>query len=87
MIGCAVARLARDIPGIDVMLVDVDRSKAAVCGSLGVEYAHPDEAPLDRDIVDRHERLGGGAPVRPARRPATEGEIIEASWFGDRPCV
>jgi len=51
MIGCAVARLLRGIPGLDVVVVDVDRSKAAVCESIGVPYAHPEDAPLERDLV------------------------------------
>src|SRR5690606_9193323 len=51
MIGCAVARVARGIPGLAVTVVDVDRMKADVCGRLGVSYAHPDDAPRDQDIV------------------------------------
>jgi threonine dehydrogenase-like Zn-dependent dehydrogenase len=83
MIGCAVARLAREIPGADVMLVDVDRSKAEVCGRLGIEYAHPEEARLERDIVI--EASGSEEGLQFALEATeTEGEIIVASWFGDR---
>ena len=84
MIGCAVARLARGIPGVEVMVVDVDRSKAAVCGLLGVAYAHPDDAPLERDIVVDASGSEGGLQFA-LEATATEGEIIVASWFGDRP--
>ena len=84
MIGCAIARLMRDIPGIDVVVVDVDRSKAAVCGILGLDYAHPDDAPGDRDIVVDTSGSEEGLELA-LRSAATEGEIIEASWFGDRP--
>ena len=66
MIGCAIARLMRDIPGIDVVVVDVDRSKAAVCGILGLDYAHPDDAPARPGHRRRHERVGGRAGARPA---------------------
>ncbi len=83
MIGCAVARLARDIPGADVMVVDVDRSKAAVCGLLGVAYAHPDDAPGERDIVVDASGSEGGLQFA-LEATATEGEVIVASWFGDR---
>ena len=83
MIGCAIARLAREIPGVDVMLVDVDRAKAAVCQRLDVEYAHPEEARLDRDIVI--EASGSEEGLQFALEATeTEGEIIVASWFGDR---
>ncbi len=83
MIGCAVARLARDIPGVDVVLVDVDRSKAAICERLGIPYAHPDDAPADRDLIV--EASGSEAGLQLAlRTAATEGEIVVASWYGDR---
>jgi len=83
MIGCAVARLARGIPGVDVTLVDVDTAKADVCGRLGVAYAHPDEAPKDRDLVVHTSASGNGLQLA-METVATEGEIIEASWYGDR---
>ena len=84
MIGCAVARLARGIPGSDVVLVDVDRSKAAVCERLGVAYAHPEDAPLDRDLVVDASASEEGLRFALAAA-VTEGEVIVASWFGDRP--
>ncbi len=84
MIGCAVARLARSIPGIDVVVVDVDRSKAAVCAQLGVAYAHPGDAPADRDLVVDTSGSEEGLQLA-LESAATEGEVIEASWFGDRP--
>ena len=83
MIGCAVARLARGIPGIDVTVVDIDRSKEDVCARLGVGFAHPDDAPADRDIVI--DTSGAAAGLQLAiDTAAAEGEIIEAAWFGDR---
>nr|BFF09821.1 zinc-binding alcohol dehydrogenase [Microbacterium flavescens] len=84
MIGCAVARVARGIPGLDVTVVDVDRAKADVCGLLGVSYAHPDDAPRDQDIVVDTSGSGDGLQLA-IECAATEGDIVEASWFGDRP--
>ena len=84
MIGCAIARIARTIPGVEVSVVDVDRSKAAVCRQLDVPYAHPDDAPRDRDIIVDASGSEGGLQFA-LRASATEGEIIVASWFGDRP--
>ena len=83
MIGLAVARLARAIPGVDVNVVDVDRSKAHVCRSLGVEFAHPDDAPLERDIVVDASGSEQGLQFA-LQATVTEGEIVVASWFGDR---
>lgn len=83
MIGCAIARVAQGIPGVDVAVVDVDASKAAVCERLGVRFAVPDDAPDERDLVI--DTSGSQAGLQLAlRSAATEGEIIEASWFGDR---
>jgi threonine dehydrogenase-like Zn-dependent dehydrogenase len=83
MIGCAVARLLSGMPGVELALVDVDRSKEGVCAALGVRYAHPDDAPLERDLVIDTSGSEGGLQLA-LRSAAVEGEIIEASWFGDR---
>ncbi|MCW3493137.1 zinc-dependent alcohol dehydrogenase [Microbacterium sp. SSM24] len=84
MIGCAVARLAAGIPGADVVLVDVDPAKAEVAEGLGVAFAPPDGAPSDRDLVIHTSGSGEGLQLA-IDSVATEGEVIEASWFGDRP--
>src|SRR3954463_16221686 len=39
MVGCCVARLAAQLPGVHVTLVDVDRSRAPVAERLGVDFA------------------------------------------------
>ena len=83
MIGCAVARLLRGVPGVDLALVDVDRSKEAACTALGVRYAHPDDAPAERDLIIDTSGSEDGLQLA-LRSAAVEGEIIEASWFGDR---
>ena len=83
MIGCSVARLARGIPGVDVTVVDVDADKAEVCERLEVPFASPADAPRERDIVI--DTSGSEAGLQLAiDSAAIEGEIIEASWFGDR---
>ncbi|NLP83357.1 dehydrogenase [Microbacterium sp. CFH 90308] len=83
MIGCAVARLARGIPGVEVTVVDVDATKQEVCERLGVGYARPADAPRDRDLVIDTSGSDEGLQLA-IDTAATEGEIIEASWFGDR---
>ncbi|GAB2847084.1 zinc-binding alcohol dehydrogenase [Microbacterium insulae] len=83
MIGCAVARLARALPGTEVVLVDVDAARADVAAALGVAFAHPSDAPGDRDLVIDTSGSGDGLQLA-IETAATEGEIVEASWFGDR---
>ena len=84
LIGCAVARLVRGIPNLDVVLVDVDPAKEAVSAALGVPFALPDDAPGDRDLVIDTSGSADGLALA-IRTAAFEGEIVEASWFGDRP--
>jgi threonine dehydrogenase-like Zn-dependent dehydrogenase len=83
MIGCAVARLARGIPGAEVVVVDTDDDKAAVCEALDVAFAAPGQAPVDRDLVIDASASEAGLQLA-LGIAGTEGEIIEASWFGDR---
>ena len=83
MIGCCVARLAHGIPGAEVTLVDIDPSRRRVADDLGVNFSEPEAAPRDRDLVV--DTSGSEAGLRLALETVvTEGEVIEASWFGDR---
>ena len=83
MIGCAIARLARAIPGVEVELIDVDETKAPVAALLGVGFASPELAAPDRDVVI--EASGSQEGLRRALGlAATDGAVIVASWFGSR---
>ncbi|GGI48498.1 threonine dehydrogenase-like Zn-dependent dehydrogenase [Agromyces flavus] len=84
MIGCCVARLARGIPGLEVVLVDVDPSRRVVADRLGVGFAEPDDAPRSRDLVVNASGSGAGLQLA-LESIVTDGEVIEASWYGDRP--
>lgn len=84
MIGCCIARLASGIPGVDVVLVDVEPSRDAVADRLGVRFAGPGDAPVDRDIVINASGSEAGLQLALSSVVA-DGEVIEASWFGDRP--
>ena len=83
MIGASVALLLSGIPGVDLVVVDQDRAKAELCASLGIPFALSDAAPTDRDLVI--ETSGSEEGLRLALESAAfEGEIVVASWFGDR---
>lgn len=84
MIGCCVARLARGIPGVDVVLVDLDASRRAVAERLEVGFAEPGDAPPGRDLVINASGSDAGLQLA-LECVVTDGEVIEASWFGDRP--
>ncbi|WP_374316109.1 zinc-binding alcohol dehydrogenase [Microbacterium sp.] len=83
MIGCAVARLARGIPGVEVALVDVDATKAEAAENLGVAFASPGTALGDRHLVIDTSGSAEGLQLA-IDTAAIEGEVVEASWFGDR---
>ncbi len=83
MVGCCVARLLSRFPGVRVELVDVDRSRAGVAESLGVDFAVPEEAANGRDLVVHTSATGAGLQLS-LDLLATEGSVVELSWYGDR---
>ncbi|MBR8743977.1 zinc-binding alcohol dehydrogenase [Nocardiopsis sp. MG754419] len=83
MVGCCVARLVSRVPGTRVQLVDVDPDRAEVAGRLGVEFALPQDAAGDRDLVF-HTSASEAGLVRSLELLHPEGEVVELSWYGDR---
>ena len=84
VLGCSVARLAAQVPGTSVTLVDVDPSRAAVAGALGVDFAPPDRAPADCDLVVHTSATSAGLQCS-LDLLAPEGTVLELSWYGDEP--
>jgi threonine dehydrogenase-like Zn-dependent dehydrogenase len=82
MVGCCVARLLYRYPALRVILVDVDPSRAEVAAALGVEFALPDEAPEDLDLVVHTSATSEGLQ-RSLELLAAEGTVIDLSWYGD----
>jgi threonine dehydrogenase-like Zn-dependent dehydrogenase len=83
MVGCCVARLLAGIPGAEVTLVDVDRSRASVAAALGVAFAPPEAAPPDRDLVV-HTSASAAGLRRSLELLRAEGTVLDLSWYGDR---
>ena len=85
MIGCAVARLLRGIPGTVVTLVDVDASKRAVAEALDVRFALADSTDGARsDSTDgaRSDSTDGASidGARPHADPGADADlVVEAS--------
>ena len=82
MVGCCVARLLAQIPGVQVTLVDVDPSRAAVADALGVGFSRPDEATGGRDLVVHTTATSAGLQLS-LDLLAPEAEVLELSWYGD----
>jgi threonine dehydrogenase-like Zn-dependent dehydrogenase len=84
MIGCSVARLARGLPGARVTLVDTAPGRRPLADRLGVAFAAPEAAPTEQDLVVDTSGSEAGLALA-LRTVVTEGDIVEASWYGDRP--
>jgi threonine dehydrogenase-like Zn-dependent dehydrogenase len=82
MVGCCVARLLAQFPGIRVTLVDVDESKAEVADALGVDFSRPDDAVGNQDLVVHASATAAGLQ-RSLDLLGPEGTVIELSWYGD----
>jgi len=82
MVGCCAARLLSAFPAMQVTLVDVDGGRAEVAAALGVDFALPDEARGDRDLVVHASATSAGLQ-RSLDLLAPEGTVIDLSWYGD----
>ena len=82
MVGCCVARLLRRYPAVHVTLVDVDPPRADVAAALGVDFAMPDDAPGDLDLVVHTSATSAGLQ-RSLELLGVEGVVVDLSWYGD----
>jgi threonine dehydrogenase-like Zn-dependent dehydrogenase len=83
MVGCGVAGVLAGFPGVRVQLVDVDPARAVVAEALGVDFAMPEQAAGDCDLVVHASATEAGL-ARSLELLAPEGLVIELSWYGDR---
>lgn len=82
MVGCCVARLLSQLPGVQVTLVDVDTARAATAAALGVDFALPADATDGRDLVVHTSGTSAGLQ-QAVELLAVEGMVVELSWYGD----
>ena len=82
VLGLLIAWLAARLPGAEVTLVDIDASRAALCHSLGFDFALPADAPGDADLVFHASACGEGLATAIAVA-GFEARIVELSWYGD----
>ncbi|MGW3662309.1 zinc-dependent alcohol dehydrogenase [Streptomyces sp. NPDC005141] len=83
MVGCSVAALLARFPGVRVQLVDADPARGAVARALGIDFALPDDAAGELDLVVHASATEAGL-TRSLDLLAPEGTVIELSWYGDR---
>ncbi|MEV6118517.1 dehydrogenase [Streptomyces sp. NPDC052109] len=83
MVGCSVAALLARFPGVRLQLVDADPARAKTAEALGVDFATPESALGDRDLVVHASATEAGL-TRALQLLAPEGTVVELSWYGDR---
>lgn len=81
MVGCAVAGVLARFPGARVQLVDIDPARATVAGAFGVDFALPDAAAGDCDLVVHASATADGL-ARSLELLAPDGTVVELSWHG-----
>ncbi|MDT0320498.1 MDR/zinc-dependent alcohol dehydrogenase-like family protein [Streptomyces millisiae] len=83
MVGSCVAALLAQYPSVRVQLVDADPARACVAAALGVDFALPEDALDDCDLVVHTSATEDGL-ARSLELLAMEGTVLEMSWYGDR---
>jgi threonine dehydrogenase-like Zn-dependent dehydrogenase len=83
LVGGMVATLLRTFPLQRLQLVDLDPGRKQLAETLGVDFAHPDDALADCDIVFHCSASQAGL-ARSLQLAGDEGEVIEMSWYANR---
>ncbi len=84
VVGSLVAWLAGQIPGCRVVLVDVLEERRSVADELGVEFAIPEQAPGEQDLVVHASGSDSGLDLA-LGLAGQEATVLEMSWYGDKP--
>ncbi len=82
MVGLCVARLLTGIPGAEVTVVDVDRTRAPLAAVMGAGFALPGDAPSGCDLAVHASATSAGLQLA-LDVLAPEGTVIDLSWYGD----
>lgn len=83
LVGGMVATLLRTFPLQRLQLVDLDPGRKHLADSLGVDFARPDDALADCDIVFHCSASQEGLE-RSLQLVGDEGDVIEMSWYANR---
>ena len=84
VVGGLVASLAARLPGTRVTLIDRDPARSALAQALGCDFALPDAAAGEQDLVIH----ASGAPEGLALAlglAGFEATVLDISWYGDKP--
>jgi threonine dehydrogenase-like Zn-dependent dehydrogenase len=83
VVGLLTAALLARTPAARVTVIDIDAARAALAHAFGCDFASPDAAPAEQELIVH--ASGSEAGLRTALSCAAfEARIVEASWFADR---
>lgn len=82
VVGVLIASLAARLPGADVTLVDINPDRADLAKALDLNFAMPDAAPVDCDVVIHTSASAAGLTLC-LSLAGQEATVVEASWHGD----
>ena len=83
VVGLLAAALLARMPGMEVVVCDLDPRRRAVVEALGARFTAPADAPGERDLII-HASADPAGLRHALSLCAFEARIIEASWFGTR---
>jgi len=83
VVGALVGFLFARVPGAEVTLIDINPAREELARVLGLDFARPDNAPVDCKLVvhTSADPRGLATAINIADDEAT---ILEMSWYGDR---
>jgi threonine dehydrogenase-like Zn-dependent dehydrogenase len=82
VVGTLVAFLCGQLDGTQVTLVDTNLTRSELARKLGVNFAAPDAAPADCDIVIHASGTAAGLATA-LGLAGFEATVLEMSWYGD----
>ncbi len=82
VVGLLTASLLARLPAARVTLVDVDQRRAAIATQFACDFATPEQAPREQELVVHASATEAGLRLA-LDCAAFEARIIEASWYGD----
>lgn len=83
VVGALVGWLAARIPGCEVCLVDVQPGKAELARHLGCDFALPEQARGNCDVVVHTSASEAGLTLA-LNLAGQEARVVEMSWYGHR---
>jgi len=82
VVGLLTASLLARIPAARVTVVDIDRAREPLARQFGCDFAGPDAAPAEQELIVHASASEAGLRLA-LDRAAFEARIVEASWYGD----